>query len=96
MSDTPLVHYTSRSQPTVSSCSPNTEALDKIVLSMKLNMYVTNSSGIRCRSILRKTLFPIAICSSSAAADALGPGSCISTMYIVSNLLVKNPGALKC
>lgn len=38
---------------TVSSINPKTDALDKIVLSIKLSIYVKNSSGISRQSILR-------------------------------------------
>lgn len=38
---------------TVSSINPNTDALDKIVLSMKFSIYVKNKSGMSRQSILR-------------------------------------------
>ena len=39
---------------TVSLANPKTDALDRMVLSIKLNMYVTKSKGIIAKSILRK------------------------------------------
>ena len=42
---------------TLSSRSPKTAALERIVLSMKLSMYVTNKSGMMVRSIFLKTRF---------------------------------------
>ncbi|KAG5297017.1 hypothetical protein I7I48_06013 [Histoplasma ohiense] len=47
---------------TVSSRSPKTDALDRMTLSIKLKLYVTNSSGRMRRSILRTT--SSASCSS--------------------------------
>jgi hypothetical protein len=44
------------SQLTVDSFSPNTAALERIVLSMKLKLYVTKSRGRIQISILRTTL----------------------------------------
>jgi hypothetical protein len=41
---------------TLSSRSPNTAALDKMALSMKLSIYVQNSSGMSTRSIFLSTL----------------------------------------
>lgn len=40
---------------TLSSRRPKTAALDKMTLSMKLNMYVTNNSGMMTRSIFFST-----------------------------------------
>lgn len=41
----------------MSSRRPNTEAEDRIVLSMKLRLYVMNMSGMSRQSILRSTRF---------------------------------------
>ena len=45
---------------TVSSLNPKTDALDKIVSSMKLNIYVVNNSGINRLSIFLSTDFAMA------------------------------------
>lgn len=46
---------------TLSSRSPNTAALERTVLSMKFNMYVTNSKGMITRSIFLSTLRAAAV-----------------------------------
>jgi hypothetical protein len=45
---------------TVSCLIPKTDALDKMVLSIKLSIYVAKSSGMSRLSIFLNTLFAIA------------------------------------
>ena len=62
---------------TVSSINPNTDALDRIVLSIKLSKYVTKRRGRRRLSTLRNTREAITG-DSSGASCASAAGATVS------------------
>lgn len=68
---------------TVSSCSPKTDALERIVLSIKLSAYVTNKRGISLMSILRSTRLAMAA-STPWTFDSLTTTSCWTAMVSLS------------
>jgi hypothetical protein len=82
------------SVPTVSSRRPKTEAEDRIVLSMKLRLYVMNMRGIRRQSILRKTRFASASCSASKWITS-GAGCEAVISVCLEGSMVRNPGSTK-
>lgn len=60
---------------TVSLLRPNTDALDRIVLSMKLSMYVMKSKGIKRKSTLRNSRRAIAAPSLLASKAVVAVAS---------------------
>lgn len=66
-----IVLVFSRHVLTVSCLIPKTDALDKMVLSIKLSIYVAKSSGMSRLSIFLNTLFAIAWSVPCSAAGVV-------------------------
>lgn len=87
------------SRHTVDVFSPNTEALERIVLSMKLKLYVTNSNGMIQKSIFRKTRFANgelrASCELSKASPSFDDPVVATLAYILSSAPLASSSALR-
>lgn len=82
------------------SFNPNTDALDRIVLSMKLKLYVMNMIGMSRQSSLRTTRFASAVStvagnSSTASLESLNELASASMIAVVLVVMGEGNPALE-